>query len=259
LEQEKKLRQEQKESFDSNEQLLNQNLNNLKTENENLLNQINLLQEELSKVGQDLIVLQKQDTFHKLDITSETSSHSSSNLLEINRYLRTEKDQLNERYESLKLNYEIIQEKYKTAEQDLDFERKQAQIYEAEISVLRQNPMGSKSNENALNSDNLNLMLDTNKRLKEECDSLNSEINKLNVDIREKEEEISDLKTNFNASELRYESILGENTSMKSEVKRWKDRFESIMNSSDMKEEWDKVQNELQNKSREKDELEEKN
>ena len=54
-----------------------------------LMEQNNKLQLEFSKVGQDLVTLQKQDLGSTLN-TNEQSS--SSNLLEINRYLRTKKE-----------------------------------------------------------------------------------------------------------------------------------------------------------------------
>ena len=83
--------------------------------------QLNLLQQEFSKLGQDLIVLQKQDSFkskNRQSLTLESSSSSTdhillnetttidetsnSNLLEINRYLRVQKDKLKEKYEYIK-------------------------------------------------------------------------------------------------------------------------------------------------------------
>lgn len=57
LESEKRSRQDALSNYESNEKILNENLTNLRTENDNLLGQINLLQQELSKLGQDLVIL----------------------------------------------------------------------------------------------------------------------------------------------------------------------------------------------------------
>jgi chromosome segregation ATPase len=63
LERERNLQQETRASFESSEALLKENCEKLRNENENLIKQIDLLQQELSKLGQDLLVLQKQDSF----------------------------------------------------------------------------------------------------------------------------------------------------------------------------------------------------
>lgn len=57
LEMEKKSRQEAIASYEANERLLSENFERVKTENENLLAQNNLLQQELSKLGEQLIIL----------------------------------------------------------------------------------------------------------------------------------------------------------------------------------------------------------
>lgn len=57
LELEKKSRQEAISAYESNERLLSENFERIKTENENLIAQNNLLQQELSKLGEQLIVL----------------------------------------------------------------------------------------------------------------------------------------------------------------------------------------------------------
>lgn len=57
LELEKKSRQEAISSYEANERLLSENFERVKTENENLIAQNNLLQQELSKLGEQLIVL----------------------------------------------------------------------------------------------------------------------------------------------------------------------------------------------------------
>ncbi len=63
LEQERKSREEMARRHESTEGMMRKNLEKVKEENEGLNRQIGLLQGELSKMGQDLLVLQKQDSF----------------------------------------------------------------------------------------------------------------------------------------------------------------------------------------------------
>lgn len=253
LENEKRLNSQMNQNFDSTNLFMKESFDKLQLENQNLTQQNNLLQQELSKMGQDLIILQKQDSLNTIGsekmITSEMeSSSSSSNLLEINRYLRTQKDQIEEKFETLKLNFEINQQRLKSIENELEFYRKQSELYENEINQLKsaQNLNVSTKDESSISQDNVNLILDTNKRLKEECDSLNSETTRLNSEIKVYEEEITNLKANLSISELKNESLAGETNCLKSEVKRWKDRVDSLLRNSDNGEEWVKIQSELQ-------------
>ena len=63
LEQERRGREELAAGYEQTQALMNQNLGQLKAENEGLNGQISVLQAELGKMGQDLVILQQQDTF----------------------------------------------------------------------------------------------------------------------------------------------------------------------------------------------------
>ena len=263
LAQEKKSNSEFIQSHGLTDNLMSENLNKLKSENEGLVMQINLLQAELSKMGQDLIVLQRQDSFKSAvnesystpdamnTSMSESSGQSTSNLLEINRYLRNLKEQAEDKYESVKLTFEINQQRLKTCENDLDFYKKQSQAYESEIAHLK-SVMESSENPSNLStslstqSDNLNLMLETNKRLKDEIDALNLENAKLRQEIAAAEEEMSNVRASLSESEMRNESIKGENNCMRIELKRWKDRVDNFLNNSDNSAEWNAIKEEMQ-------------
>ena len=256
-----KAQQDLKLNYESNERVMQESIAGLQNENQGLINQINMLQQELARMGQDIIALQNQDTFklsagggesseEKMQVSDDAKSASSSNLLEINRYLRTQKDQLEEKCENLNLNFEINQQRLKTAENELEFYRKKSQQHEDEIKHLKTSTKepgaSAQSDESQMNLENLNLTISNNRRLKEECDSLTSEVSKLNDEIRAREEEFTNLKASLSGSELKNESIMGENTCLKEEIKKWKDRVDALMRSSDMGQEWVKIQAELQ-------------
>ena len=146
LEQNERSLLETRQSAEQMVKLEQENLEKLKTENQSLMEQIGLLQQELSRMGQDICILKTQEPF-KNSPRRETpvfggaalsdSTESSSNLLEIDRYLRTQKEQLEEKYEDLHLNHEISQQRLKTIENELEFTRKQSELYENEINHLK--------------------------------------------------------------------------------------------------------------------------
>jgi chromosome segregation ATPase len=187
-----------------------------------------------------------------IDESFTSSDQSAINLLEINRYLRTQKDQLEEKYESLKLDHEILLQRFKTSENDLDFHRKQSQMYEAECNQLKASNNQISENTNLiastsmLDTDSMSIMIDTNKRLKEQVDSLNSENSKLSIDLRQMEEDVLNLRGSLSTAELKCESLMGESDSMRIELKKWKEKVDQIMRNSDMGDEWTRIQNELQ-------------
>ena len=149
LEQAEKSLVEARQNAEQNVRVEAENMDKLKAENQSLVEQISLLQHELSKMGQDICVLRTQDVFKNSPKRGEASSagfageasgeqnEASSNLLEINRYLRTQKDQLEEKCDTLNLNYEISQQRLKTIENELEFARKQSQMYESEVNQLK--------------------------------------------------------------------------------------------------------------------------
>ena len=160
---------------------------------------------------------------------------------------------MKENYENIKLTFDLNQQRLKSSETDLDFYRKQSQSLESELQHLKANidnyKLANNSNgESKSTNEIFNLLLDTNKRLKEECDSLNLENSKIKNDINNLEEEISNLKANLSEFELRNESIRGENTCMVTELKRWKDRCDALLQSSEHAEEWSRIKNEVYKK-----------
>ena len=232
---------------------LTNHLFKIKAENENLVKQIDVLQQELSMMGQNLSILQKQDAFKQLNQSinanesfSEQSGSSTSNLLEINRYLRTQKEQIEEKYESVKLDHQIQKQRFSAAENELDFLRKQAQIYVNEINQLKQSlAKQGKIDEGGQDAESLGLLVNTNRRLKAEIDTLNSENSKYSADLRQLEEEMLNVRASLSSSELRNESILGENVCMKTELTKWKERVDTLLRGSDNGEEWARIKSEM--------------
>jgi hypothetical protein len=250
----------------TSELIFNETNATLATENERLTAQINLLQEELARMGQDLIALQKQDIFKgdsdsSSRMETETSEPStreistSTNLLEINRFIRTQKEQLAQQFDELKLNYEITQQRMKTLQNDYDFIKKQNQQYEIDITRLNStneslqriaNTTKDTDSDEYNRNNNIALMRDTNKRLKEECVAQSEEAKRLANDLQKQEEEIISLKSNLNASQIEKESVIGQNSCLLNEIKRWKERVDSLMVNSDNADEWQKIQKEIQ-------------
>ncbi len=189
-----------------------------------------------------------------------TSTSSASNLLEINRYLRAQKDQTEEKYENLKLSVDISQQRLLTLENDLNFYKRQSLAYETDIAHLQASLEASKNltadtPSNISNQDNFNLMVDTNKRLREEITSLTIESKKFQDDLAGLEEEFANVKASLGESEMKMECVKGENNCLKVELKRWKDRIDALLSSSDNSAEWQRIKVEMNEANEKAEEL----
>lgn len=137
----------------------------------------------------------------------QQSSTSLSNLLEINNYLRRQKERLNEEMKSLSVKYEISQQKQKTLEGDVDIHRKTALVYERQIENLKQKLEQCAST--SIGERSIELIIDENKRFRDEIESLTADNTKLGEEIQKQEEEIAGLKASLNMSTLKGESLSG--------------------------------------------------
>lgn len=144
-----------------------------------------------------------------------SQSASTSNLLEINRYLRTEKEKIEEKYESLSLNHEISQQRLKNIEGEIEFYRQKTQLCESEITQLKQQLDKYSGSRGNITDSSIELMTDTNKRLKDDLEASLADNTKLGIEIRKLEDEILNLKSSLNMSELKNESLTGSTECLK--------------------------------------------
>jgi chromosome segregation ATPase len=157
---------------------------------------------------------------------TSVSEQSSLNLLEINRYLRNQKEQTEERYENLKLTAEINEQRLKTVENDLEFHKRQSQAYEADIGHLQgsidklksqatfRDGGGAVAHQSATAQDNFELVMETNRRLKGEIDSLGGENGRVRAEVVALEGEVSELRAKLSGAAIKSVSLQGENNCM---------------------------------------------
>lgn len=258
---------------DLNQQLVNtehvnkEKLSQFENENKNLTQQISVLQDELVKLGESLQVLQK-DSFKSassLHLFEEKTAEamltineggeieenerskrreSFNNLLEINRFLRSQKDQLDEKYQNMALEHGIIVQHLQTCENELDSYKQQVKLNENEIEHLKLQ-LNSAKQQSTVNNDDFNLIVDSNKRLTEQYNSLLSELNEKNEKLKQFDENYGKIKEEKCALDIEKEALCGEKLSMQLEIKRLKERVDSLLRNSDIGEEWKKAQAEI--------------
>lgn len=121
--------------------------------------------------------------------------------------MRCEKEKIDEAYKSLILNLEISQQKQKALESEVELQKRNAQMYERQIEQQKQKmESGGPGSSLAMSNE---LMVDENKRLREEVESLTADNTKLGDEVRKLEEEISNLKGSLRMSEIKFETLSG--------------------------------------------------
>ena len=247
------------EQLKNTENIFKEKYENLENENKQLIKQIDTLQDELNRLSESIQILQKDTlstsfkAFDEKILVDETPTpneeeettkrrESFMNLLEINRFLREQKEQLEKNYQNLSLEHEITGQRLIKIENEFNFNKEKLQIYENEIESLKIRTSMMSSNANI---DDYNLIVDTNKRLKEQYDSVTVELNETCSKLKHLDDEICQIKSEKHALDIEKETLLGEKAGMQMEIKRWKDRVDSLIRNSDIGDEWVKAQKEV--------------
>lgn len=89
----------------------------------------------------------------------------------------------------------------------MELQKKNAQMYERQVEQQKQK-MESAGPGSSLAMSN-ELMVDENKRLRDEVESLTADNSKLGDEVRKLEDEISNLKGSLRMSELKFETLSG--------------------------------------------------
>lgn len=219
----------------------------LQAKNEELSDQISKLQDELVLMGENLQILQKEkfgrtDSDEEMKDTNTDNKESLTNLIEINRFLRKQKDDIEKKFNDLKLTHEINVERLKSIESEYEYTRQKNVLYEDEIAKLK---LQQKPTIN-IDSDEYNYVIDSNKRLTEQYEQARQELDETRQKLNVLQGEINQIKSEKSTVEFENEKLNGEKVVLESDLKRWKERVDKLLINSDLGEEWSKAQKEIE-------------
>ncbi|XP_064626009.1 nucleoprotein TPR-like [Lineus longissimus] len=195
-----------------------------------LREQNNLLHQQMEKLSSDVINIQ-QSRLQSLDVSmTEESQKNSEQLLEVIRFLRKEKEIAETKSE------------YSTAEsnrlrQKSEFLEKQVEDLNKNLAEERQIKQVSvqsavEHTELMRKVENLNLLTDSNKMLREEKDRLMQQVKEFEAKVQKLEDDIQSLKeTNRNLTAQKT-GVAAEKISLQGEVERWKQRVSNMIEQS---------------------------
>ncbi|XP_026667646.1 nucleoprotein TPR-like [Ceratina calcarata] len=181
---------------------------------------------------------------------AEEDSNSAEQLLRVMKYLRREKDMAVVKFDvlraenlRLKSQMEVIEKRLKETETALNSEREKS-----EIDVVTT----SKHAELLRKVETLNAIADSNRILREERDSLSVQVMELTKKVTALSEEVVPLRDTSRDLQAKTDALLQENTSLKGEATRWRQRANALVERANKAspEDWRRLQTERENLSK---------
>ncbi|KAG6796804.1 nucleoprotein TPR [Apis mellifera caucasica] len=248
-EREKKLLEEIKE--------MQQRIADLDAQNAILHNQIQelsdktaIMHSQQSKISEQESLDTSLETMNRSFSGVEDDSKSAEQLLRVMKYLRREKDLAVTKFDvlraenlRLKSQIKVIDKRLKETEAVLNSEREKS-----EIDVVTT----SKHAELLRKVETLNAITDSNRILREERDSLSAKVSELTAKVAALSEEVVPLRDTSRDLQAKTEALLQENSSLKGEATRWRQRANALVERANKTspEDWRRLQTERENLSK---------
>ncbi|KAJ8942930.1 hypothetical protein NQ318_003815 [Aromia moschata] len=246
LEQYKKNWQEQEVLFQKEKEELENRFKDMDIQNSLLHDQIQALNTQLTILQNQSSDLQNQSTG---DVSfnrsfTEDDVKSSEQLLKIIKYLRQEKDIavskadiMEAEHLRLKSQFDMLTKQLEEAKATIELERQQS-----EVTVVS----AAKHAEVLRKLEMLNAITDSNRTLRQERDSLSSQIAELKERAERLENEVAPLQEKNRDLTTKADQMQNENISLRAECTRWRQRANMLIEKTNRTspEDWKKLQTE---------------
>ncbi|XP_050071749.1 nucleoprotein TPR [Anopheles maculipalpis] len=239
---------------------LEEQLNNLNSQNAALHDQIQNLGTRLSisAAAQNQTLTETDTTNVDNSMIGEDSSilnrsfndedkHSVEQLLQIIKYLRKEKDIAVARTDMLRSENVRIQSELMILEKK--FEEVQAELKEMREKTDTVTVTAAKHEEILRKLDTYNAIVDSNRVLREERDGLNQKVRELSQRLLDAEDKLFPLEEKVQELTVKLESSTNENTTLRMDVARQRQRMTSLVERSSKinSDDWKRMQTEREN------------
>ncbi|XP_058789794.1 nucleoprotein TPR [Phymastichus coffea] len=251
---EKSMWQEREQRYVNEIEELKKRIEDLDAQNILLHNQIQELSERTAILHSQNISTSDFNSSINLEFVNrsfdEEDQKSVEQLLQVMKYLRREKDLALAKFDvlksensRLKSQIDLSEKRFEELKKSIDRDRENN-----EIDVLTV----SKHAELLRKVETLNAITDSNRVLREERDLLNNKIGELTCKVKQLSEEVIPLREKVSDLQAKNESLIQENNSLKSEVLRWRQRANTLIERSSKAtpEDWRRLQTERENLSK---------
>ncbi|XP_062610005.1 nucleoprotein TPR-like [Saccostrea cucullata] len=222
--------EEGKTSWLEQERILKEECERLEKRSEELSSQNDILHQQMEKMSSDVLSIQKAVTRsgspQKLADLSfdEDTARSTEQLQEVIRFLRKEKEIAQSKLEIVKTECNNVKYRYETQKKELEDVRKA--LTEQQIKAQANVQTASQHADLMRKVENLNILTDSNKLLREDKNRLEQLVQELEAKV--KLLHVNPLQASIRDLTAEKEALMIENT-LKSEVDRWKSRANHLI------------------------------
>ncbi|XP_058890821.1 nucleoprotein TPR-like isoform X3 [Acipenser ruthenus] len=219
---------EGKISWEEQERILKDEVSKLASRCEDLQKQNNLLHEQVESLGNKMVASVQQVTQESnLNISLSEEGKSHEQILEILRFVRREKEISETRYEVAQVEslrhcqrVEHLERELKELQDSLNAEREKAQVT---AKTLAQHDVLMKK------TDSMNVLVETNKMLREERERLEQELQQTQAKVRKLEADIMPLQESNAELSEKSGMLQAEKKLLEEDIKRWKTRTQHLL------------------------------
>ncbi|XP_060520751.1 nucleoprotein TPR isoform X2 [Cylas formicarius] len=241
-------------SFDEQQKILTEEREKLKQRFKDMEDQNGLLLDQIQALNNQLTILQAQTSADVHNVSAgdgsfnrsfaEDELKSSDQLLKVIKYLRQEKDIavskadiIEAEHFRLKAQFETVSKQLEEAQTQIEVERQKT-----EVSVVS----AAKHSKVLRKLETLNAITDSNRALRQERDSLLSEITELRERTEKLETETAPLQERNRDLMTKADQMQSENISLRAECTRWRQRANQLIERTNRTspEDWKKLQTE---------------
>ncbi|XP_066548647.1 nucleoprotein TPR isoform X2 [Amia ocellicauda] len=219
---------EAKVSWEEQERMLKDELSKLVSRSEDLQKQNSLLHEQIESIGNKMVASVQQaaqDSQLNMSLGEEGKSHEQ--ILEILRFVRREKEIAETRFEvaqveSLRYRQRVehLERELKELQDSLNAEREKVQVT---AKTLAQHEELMKKTET------MNVLVETNKMLREERERLEQELQQTQAKVRKLEADIMPLQESNAELSEKSGMLQAEKKLLEEDIKRWKARTQHLV------------------------------
>ncbi|XP_048255424.1 nucleoprotein TPR-like isoform X4 [Haliotis rufescens] len=234
----KKAEQTLKESQTSwmeQERILREETKLLEKRVQDLTQQNTVLHEQMQKLSGQVTAIQKKASVGVAGkavgvagkAVGEDVAKSSDQLLEVIRFLRRDKEIAETKLEVAQAETTRVNQRFSHLEKQLDYANKTLTEERTRSQVSVQTAVQHADLMRKV--ENMNVLTDSNKLLREERDKMQQQVTSLEAKIRKMESDIQPLQANLRSVQAQRDTLSAEKTAIQNEVERWKGRTNHLI------------------------------
>ncbi|XP_061166094.1 nucleoprotein TPR-like [Saccostrea echinata] len=225
--------EEGRNSWLEQEKILKEECLRLEKRSEELSSQNDILHQQMEKMSNDVLSIQRAVTRsgspQKLADLSfdEDTARSTEQLQEVIRFLRKEKEIAQSKLEIVQTECNNVKYRYETQKKELEDMRKA--LTEQQIKAQANVQTASQHADLMRKVENLNILTDSNKLLREDKNRLEQLVQELEAKVSNLEASVNPLQASIRDLTAEKEALLIERNTLKNEVDRWKSRANHLI------------------------------